>query len=113
MESAQREDRRARRAVQHGRLLDSFSGEQDRTGESQGPAALDRRALQEQAGIFGANYFSSSETGGCRIPSRSGRAQTSRSRREGMGLCSKIELMGPHAAPGEQPKLPIPGVKNL
>src|SRR5215472_5724212 len=30
-----------------------------------------------------------------------------------MGLCSKIELMGPHAAPGEQPKLPIPGVKNL
>jgi ATP-binding protein involved in chromosome partitioning len=30
-----------------------------------------------------------------------------------MGLCSKIELMGPHAAQTEQPKLPIPGVKNL
>ena len=30
-----------------------------------------------------------------------------------MGLCSKIELMGPHAAQAEQPKLPIPGVKNL
>src|SRR5579859_6616342 len=30
-----------------------------------------------------------------------------------MGLCSKIELMGPHPAQAEQPKLPIPGVKNL
>ena len=30
-----------------------------------------------------------------------------------MGLCSKIELMGPNAAQAEQPKLPIPGVKNL
>jgi ATP-binding protein involved in chromosome partitioning len=29
-----------------------------------------------------------------------------------MGLCSKIELMGPQQQP-EQPKLPIPGVKNL
>jgi ATP-binding protein involved in chromosome partitioning len=27
--------------------------------------------------------------------------------------CSKIELMGPNAAQAEQPKLPIPGVKNL
>src|ERR1700681_1683348 len=34
-------------------------------------------------------------------------------RREGMGLCSKIELMGPNTAQAEQPKLPIPGVKNL
>ena len=30
-----------------------------------------------------------------------------------MGLCSKIELMGPQSPQGEQPKLPIPGVKNL
>src|SRR6266567_8398289 len=30
-----------------------------------------------------------------------------------MGLCSKIELMGPTAAQAETPKLPIPGVKNL
>src|SRR6202521_6148382 len=30
-----------------------------------------------------------------------------------MGLCSKIELMGPQPAQGEQPKVPIPGVKNL
>jgi ATP-binding protein involved in chromosome partitioning len=30
-----------------------------------------------------------------------------------MGVCSKIELMGPNAAQAEQPKLPIPGVKNL
>jgi Mrp family chromosome partitioning ATPase len=37
--------------------------------------------------------------------------RTSRTRREGMGLCSKIELMGPN--PAEQPKVPIPGVKNL
>src|ERR1700727_2311131 len=27
--------------------------------------------------------------------------------------CSKIELMDPNAAQAEQPKLPIPGVKNL
>ena len=30
-----------------------------------------------------------------------------------MGLCSKIELMSPQSPQGEQPKLPIPGVKNL
>src|SRR5579859_3133746 len=30
-----------------------------------------------------------------------------------MGLCSKIELMGPHPAQAEQPKPPIVGVKNL
>jgi ATP-binding protein involved in chromosome partitioning len=30
-----------------------------------------------------------------------------------MRLCSKIELMGPHPAQGEAPKVPIPGVKNL
>ena len=30
-----------------------------------------------------------------------------------MGLCSKIELMGPQPTQSEQPKVPIPGVKNL
>src|SRR3979490_1230101 len=30
-----------------------------------------------------------------------------------MGLCSKIELMSPQSPQGDQPKLPIPGVKNL
>src|SRR3984893_1841346 len=30
-----------------------------------------------------------------------------------MGLCSKIELMGPQTAQGEQPKVPTPGVQNL
>src|SRR5690349_6482665 len=30
-----------------------------------------------------------------------------------MGLCSKIELMGPQTTTAEPPKLPIPGVKNL
>src|SRR5260370_9886661 len=30
-----------------------------------------------------------------------------------MGLCSKIELMGPQPAQGEQTKVPIPGVRNL
>ncbi len=60
-----------------------------------------------------AHRRSRAETGGCRFSSRSGRAQTSRKSRAGMGLCSKIELMGPNTAQAEQPKLPIPGVKNL
>src|ERR1019366_10823976 len=40
------------------------------------------------------------------------RAPHSRSRGGGVGLCPNIELMGPHP-PQEQPKVPIPGVKNL
>src|SRR6202040_3010394 len=47
------------------------------------------------------------------LSARAGHSKTSRSRREGMGLCSKIELMGPQSPQGEQPRLPIPGVKNL
>src|SRR6202043_2286425 len=58
-------------------------------------------------------HFGGTEDGQRRLPAGPRHSQAARSRREGMGLCSKIELMGPHPAQAAPPKLPIPGVKNL
>src|SRR5258707_4365016 len=93
--------------------MDSFSRKPDRARKPQGPPAFDSGALQEQARLSRTNHCGRAKAGGPGLSARSGHAETSRSRREGMGLCSKIELMGPQSPQGEQPKLPIPGVKNL
>src|SRR5260370_13856442 len=93
--------------------MDMFCGEPGGAGDPQGPQALQSRALKEQARVSRTPHGSSAKAGGPGLFARSGYSETSRSRREGMGLCSKIELMSPQSPQGEQPKLPIPGVKNL
>src|SRR5262249_45360879 len=113
MESAQRQHRRAGGVGQHGWLLDRLPANESRKVETKRSAYVDCRAISEQSRVPHAGRCRRAEISQRRISSRSRCSETSRKSREGMGLCSKIELMGPHAAQAEQPKLPIAGVKNL
>src|SRR5690348_15607885 len=71
LELAQQNHRRARRVVQHGRIVDPVSGESDRAREQQRPTAVDRGALQEQTRLSGAHHECRAKTGSVGLLARS------------------------------------------
>src|SRR5262249_3638061 len=93
MEPARSRSRRARRAVQHGRLLHSVRENESRAGEESRSAAVDRGAVREPARVSEEGRDGGAEAGGRRLRAGVGRAEAGRAGRRGVGLDDAVNVL--------------------